>query len=193
MIRGMDATTIDPCRYARYCGPAALAAILSPMTCESAARLLLGVQRQRGLITAPGTNPDDIVLALMVVGWQAELFDPATGTRIETAGQCAARAQRAEPRCTMTAPEMHAAVQAVIAASPAKERPILSAHFRRRHSNNLPLCEWMQFGGTWAVVVEDDVAAHWLALRNRAALSDDATLYHDRRVVTALRASTLQG
>lgn len=184
MMPAMD--TIEVGDFKRYCGPVALADVLG-ITCETAARLLLGIQRNRGLVTAPGTDEIDLVLCLDMYGAGAERFDPSTGVRLETAAECIERARLTPPHTMYSQAEIHTAVQAVIDASPAAEQSRLSEYFRRRHDGKPLLGEWMdRMDGVWLICVENDCWGHWIALDDHAIDVRDAE-YRNCPTTWALR------
>jgi hypothetical protein len=174
-------TTIDLADYSRYCGPVSLAALLAPMlmTRMDAAQLLVSVQRRRGLITAPGTEPAEMALALAVVGFGAWLYDTSTGQVLGSAMEIARKTPPQNPASKSAAHD-------IIAASPAAERDALWEHFHNRYADKCTLREWLPMPGAWLVVVDAAEDKHWLALRNGSVISDDRA-FDDCRVTDALR------
>lgn len=185
MMQAMD-TTMTPTAFARFCGPAALADVLG-ITRETAALMLLGIQRNRGSTMAPSTDEIDLVLCLDMYGVGVERFDPLTGMRVESAAECAERARVEPPPPHYTTAEMHAAVQEVINASPAAEQPRMADYFRHRHDGKPRLHEWMmRMDGVWLVTVEDERWAHWVAVDDHCIDVRDAE-YREAPVTSALK------
>ena len=155
------------------------------------ALMLLGIQRQRGLVRVPASDPVDVVLVLGLLGAAAEIWDTATATRVETAAECFERARREPAQPAKSTAETEAAVREVIAGAPPEEQPALWERHQHRHDNKLRLEDWMRrMPGTWIVGAIGPESTHWVAIRDHALLIDDDSTWLDRPLFTALRILT---
>ncbi len=180
----MFPTTEDPAEYSRFCGPRSLAAALD-LTSGSTARLLLGVQRPRGVIEAPYTSEETMLLGLHVLSVSVETYDARTGSVREPMAKCVARARDTRPR----EPMGKDALQAVIALQPEASRPSLVEYVQNMFSKSLRLRDWLRFRGTWLLDVDAPEFAHWVALRDGEVLVSRDTTYWGCRIRNALRLS----
>lgn len=182
----MYANTEDPAEYSRFCGPRSLAAVLD-LTPGTTARLLLGVQRRRGVIESPYTSEETMLLGLHVLGVAVQTYGVSSGTRHELTAQCVARALDTAPVQPAEKRQALAQMHEFIAASPEPSRPSLLEHVRSMFAKSLRLSDWLRFRGTWLLDVDAPEFAHWVALRDgRVLVSDDAT-YWGCRIRNALR------
>lgn len=180
----MYATTEDPAEYSRFCGPRSLAAALD-LPRGTTARLLLAVMRHRGLIEAPYTSEETMLLALHVLGVEVQTYGAATGERCETTAKCIARARDAAPVQPVSKGLALAQQHEVIAASPEPSRPGLLEHMR--FAKSLRLSDWLRFRGVWLLDVDAPEFAHWVALRDGAVLVSRDSTFWSCRVRKALR------
>src|SRR5688572_24047078 len=156
----MCATTENLDEYSRFCGPRALAAALD-LTPGTTARMLLDVQRRRGLVEAPFTSAETVILACHCLGVPVEVYGAASGERRESAAQSFARACETQPR----QPTDKSALHEAIALAPEASRPGMIEHVRNMFAKSLKLSDWLRFRGTWLLDVDAPEFAHWVALR----------------------------
>lgn len=180
----MFSTTENPDEFTRFCGPRSLAAALD-LTPGTTARLLLGVQRQRGRIEAPSCSEETMILGCHVLGVEVQTYGAATGERRETTAQCIARALATAPVQPMDHHVVLAAQMEVIAASPEASRPAMLEHVQ--FAKSLRLSDWLRFKGTWLLDVDAPEFAHWVALRDGEVLVSRDSTYWGCRVRKALR------
>lgn len=186
----MSATpTIDVIDFARFCGPRSLAAVLPPLSRTSAAMLLSQVQRHRGAVHSPGTDVEDMLLALDVVSIGAEVWDPLTRAPTGSVAECIARARAARPDPAGRNPErIRDDIHTLIGAAPPESQPGMWAHLRHRYADHPRLREWLALPGEWLIVVDVIDSTHWVAARDHGIiLAEDGQYVDESPVVTALR------
>lgn len=159
---------MTPEQFAGWCGPSALAAVLTtPERC----RLRSGCARD--LLAAgaepPSTSTASMVTALERHGFVVEPHDPITGE------PCVLVDTGAAPTSLM-------AWREVLETAPL---PAVEQCLAALYADHRPLADWLSRGGTWLYVVVLDRTAHWIAVREGRMLTDGD--YADRRVSAALR------
>lgn len=183
-----------PEEFCDYCGPRALAAIISPRnrTLEArvdAARVLLDVKSARNnLCSLPSTEPEDLAIALSVYGFAAEPWDSfdfappgRTAERfLERANERKARDER---------PTTLADVREVIERCSSSQHERMWASFRSTHDDKPKLNKWLTKPGTWLfAVTRKNTWSHWVAARDNVVIAgDDGNQHGDLPVFHALR------
>ena len=182
---------MTPEAFAGFCGPTALAAVLSTSTRfrlrTACARDLLAVQAERGSFEAPGTSVETMTLALDRHGFTVEPFDPAP-TRampLATAAAFLADCRRAIPKVSTSV----GAVRAFIESAPVDEQPKLWAKHLNRNAHHARMRAWLRQPGTWLFVASGE-ENHWIAARDGVVIAGDdaqASVWSERHLQNALR------
>lgn len=185
------AETMDPEAFARFCGPVALAAVLSTAPRfrlrSACARELLAVQAERGVIEAPATSAETMVITLDRHGFAVEPFDPSPVrvVPLATAEAFLADCLRAVPQL----PTPVGAVREFIESSPVEQQARLWQLHLGRYAHHARLRAWLRQGGMWLFVASEELD-HWIAVRDGAVIAGDdpqASTWGDRPVRRALR------
>jgi hypothetical protein len=172
-------------KYAQYCGPRALAAVLGTAP-NFAAAALLGVKRERGATYEPGTSVEDLVLALDAADIRAETFDVSTGQRSHDASETLSRARAKEPNGTPVSLDEVRDLIDQWAPDSEQDRERLWAQFHGRKDDAPRLESWLSKPGIWLIVVALDGSRHWVLVRDhRVVVGEDVSGQHSNRHMTA--------